>query len=127
MSNIETVIARVQKQEGPSQELDVAIAQAVWPQLARYAPHCVGDYPIFWSDPFYKQTCPEFTYSLDAALKLVPDDHDWIVASVNGQVGGTPYACVGNEKSHYADTPVLSLVLAALRARLTATPQVAAA
>jgi hypothetical protein len=127
VSKIEEVAARVQKQEGPSRGLDIAIAQAVWPQLSRYAPYCVGDEPIFWEEPFRKQPCPEFTSSLDAALRLVPDGHDWIVASVNGQVGGTPYACVGGDRDHYADTPVLSLVLACLRARLAAPTSVGAA
>jgi hypothetical protein len=60
---------------------------------------------------------PAYTGSLDAALTLVPPDHDWIVASVNGQVGGTPYASVGDEKMHFGETPVLSLCIAALRAR----------
>ena len=124
---MEEVIAKVQTADGPSRELDVAIARSAWPQPTRYAPHCVGEESIFWGDPFYKQPCPEFTESFDAALRLVPEDHDWIVAFVNGHVGGTPYACVGNEDSHYAATPVLSLVLAALRARAAASTQVEAA
>jgi len=55
-----------------SRELDVEIAQAVWPQLDRYAPHCKGEEPIFWEDPFRKRQCPEFTKSLDAAMTLIP-------------------------------------------------------
>lgn len=61
---------------------------------------------------------PKYTASLDAALTLVPPEHDWIVAAVNGQVGGTPYACVGSTEAHYGETPVLSLCLAALRAEV---------
>lgn len=58
-----------------------------------------------------------FTSSFDAALSLVPDDHDWIVASVNGHYGGTPYACVGSREEHFGETAVLSLCIAAVRAR----------
>lgn len=68
---------RCEKAEGPIRELDVAIAQAVWPQLTHYAPHCRGEEPIFWDDPFRKQPCPHFTASLDAALTLVPEGFRW--------------------------------------------------
>ena len=60
-----------------------------------------------------------YTTSLDAALTLVPEGYDWIVADVNGHVGGTPYACVGDEKQHFGETPCLSLCIAALKARET--------
>ena len=59
---------------------------------------------------------PLYATSFDAALTLVPDDYDWIIASVNGQVGGTPYAQVG-DVTKYAETAVLSLCAAALAAR----------
>lgn len=65
----------------------------------------------------YSADSPKYTASLDAAMSVVPADYDWIVASVNGQVGGTPYACVGSTKEHFAETPVLSLLLAAILAR----------
>jgi hypothetical protein len=57
-----------------------------------------------------------FTISIDAALSLTSrDQYDYQVGFVNGHVGGTPFAEVGQEKS-YADTPALSLCAASLRA-----------
>lgn len=61
-----------------------------------------------------------YTASLDAALTLVPADHDWVVGNVNGHVGGTPYACVGSRDQHFAATPALALCAASLRARAAA-------
>src|SRR5690348_5636951 len=50
---------------GPARELDVAIAQTIWPQLTQYQTYCVGDdEPLFFADPFYKQPCPHFTASI---------------------------------------------------------------
>ena len=89
------IIARVQVAAGPDRAIDKAIRVAL------------GYPPKPW----------DYTSSLDAALSLVPEGYDWIVANVNGHHGGTPYACVGSDQSHHAATPVLSLVLAALRAR----------
>lgn len=42
---------------------------------------------------------------------------DWILASVNGHVGGTPWGCVGvsEEDASYAATPLLSLWLSYFR------------
>jgi hypothetical protein len=45
-------------------------------------------------------------------------DLDWIIANVNGHLGGTPYAQVGNVKDSYAATPMLSLWLAYFRFKL---------
>jgi hypothetical protein len=64
---------------------------------------------------------PEYTASLDAAVKLVPDDMPW-------DIGGNtacPYATVWNADKTcpheryqvLADTPALALCIAALRAR----------
>lgn len=64
----------------------------------------------------HERNAPTYTSSMEAALRLVPVEHDWIVASVNGHVGGTPYACVGSEKEHFGATPVISLCIAALQA-----------
>lgn len=60
---------------------------------------------------------PHYTTSLDAALTLVPCEWDWIIGSINGQIGGTPYATVGDITA-FGETPTTSLCLAALKARL---------
>jgi hypothetical protein len=58
-----------------------------------------------------------YTTSLDAALSLVDlDQYDYVVGSVNGQVGGTPYAQVG-QHTCYSGTVPLALCAAALTAR----------
>ena len=59
---------------------------------------------------------PLYTSSFDAAFALVPEDVDWIVGNVNGHMGGTPYAQVGDIVV-YTETPILSLCAAALRFR----------
>lgn len=59
---------------------------------------------------------PHYASRWDDAFTLVPDEHDWIVGSVNGHMGGTPWAQVGHETCH-AETALLSLVAAALTAR----------
>lgn len=110
--------ARVEKAEGPVRELDVAIAQAVWPQLTHYAPHCRGEEPIFWDDPFRKQPCPYFTASIDLALTLVPDGHG---GSVHWHPNLMPtakvWATIHAVQYGIAKSRALALCAAALRAR----------
>jgi hypothetical protein len=118
---------RVEKLAGPNRELDEMIALT----LNIYVRERRGNDRQYWfykvgGDDYERRSTnryagrdglPSYTESFDAAMTLVPEVYDWIVASVNGQIGGTPYACVGDEKAHFAETPVLSLVLACLRAR----------
>lgn len=98
------LIARLERATEGSRELDFEIAEYLDKIGVKYATTIEGH-------------TPEWTQSLDAALSLVPEGHDWIVADVNGHVGGTPYACVGSKKPHFAETPALALCVAALRAR----------
>lgn len=105
------------EREPASRELDVLVAQSVWPQLTHYGPQCVGDEPIFWEDPFRKMPCPEFTTSFDAAVRLVPEHHDYILEHVNG--GLTICARVGHNdpnRNSWGDTDAQALTAAALRA-----------
>ncbi|MHB1208054.1 MAG: hypothetical protein ACYCZX_20995, partial [Rhodospirillaceae bacterium] len=60
---------------------------------------------------------PEYTRNLDAALSVVPEGYDWIVAHTNG--GLTIHACVGGTKEIFGTTPALALCAAALLARIT--------
>lgn len=104
------LIDRLEKAAGPDRELDRAIAAAIiqWPTGID------GDAVMGMQDA---EHLTPYTSSIDAALTLVPEGHDWVVGDVNGQVGGTPYACVGSTKKHFGETAVLSLCIAALRAR----------
>jgi hypothetical protein len=69
-----------------------------------------------WHGWGWEADVPPFTASIDAALMLVPEDHDWIIYNVNGHVGGTPSARIGMSEA-YGFTPALSLCIAALKAR----------
>lgn len=88
------------EREEASRTLDVAIARAIEPDRPRSK---------------YDPNLSRFTVSLDAAVTLVPDEYDWIVARANG--GLTIHACVGNTTEHFGGTPALALCAAALRAR----------
>jgi len=70
-ATLEALRERVRKAEGPDRELDEAICLGVFPDLRPAAPHCVGDDPIFWDEPFYKKRPPKLTASIDAAVALV--------------------------------------------------------
>jgi len=73
-------------------------------------------------NPIHRRAAPRYTSSIDAALTLLPPDPtnentgkaDWRVENTNG--GVTPNAQVGKYVAH-AETPELSLCLAALRMR----------
>lgn len=106
MDNIDVLIERLQAATTPDRDLDIAIAEVAF-DIDKGTDE-VKFYGV--------ERVPQYTHSVDDALTLVPEEHDWVVASVNGQVGGTPYACVGSDESHYGETPVLSLCIAALRA-----------
>lgn len=115
------LIERLEKAAGPDRELDfdLHLARGLNASKSRrrdgqgswwvYDAYDEGGYGL--------QSLPSYTASIDAALMLVPAEHDWVVSNVNGHVGGTPYACCGSDKAHFAATPVLSLCLAAMRAR----------
>lgn len=134
---IEELIEKVSAATGPDRQLDVEIAIAtcvvdssINPRLVREMRQDEDDHGWVlyeYDGENFTDCAKSFSSSFDAALSLVPENNDWIVGSVNGQIGGTPYACVGSEKAHYAETPVLSLVLAALHARVAATSRVVAA
>jgi hypothetical protein len=51
----------------------------------------------------------------DTIAFIEKQDLDWVIANVNGHMGGTPYAQVGYVKDNYAATPLRSLWLAYFR------------
>jgi hypothetical protein len=127
------LIAKLEAAKEGSRELDVAIVYALHPDIGPYRPHCAGEEPRFWQDPFYKQPCPKFTTSLDAALSLVPADPAnkgkamlWSVTHDEDGVGGPRgyIAAIGKGYhdpqfiyGHHDTNPALALCIAALRAR----------
>ena len=111
------LIERLEKASAPDRELDVAIVYALYPEIGPYRPHCVGDEPIFYQDPFYKQRCPKFTASIDAAMRLVPEGWSWRVGNLPS---GKGFADLGTQKSLQCiegATPAIALCIAALRVR----------
>lgn len=112
------LIARLESADGPSRELDWAIAESLgWTRcqvgqvIACYAP----------GDPHMKAGAPRYTASIDAALTLVPEGWHMSVnttvgallqgsAAVRDRDGGPSFASA-------ASTPALALAAAALKAR----------
>lgn len=90
----------LQKAEGPSRALDRTIHSSI---LGSRSPAwaCSLDYNA--TIAFFEQ-----------------DGCDWIVGSVNGHVGGTPWACVGvrEDQASYGATPLISLWLSYFRLKL---------
>ncbi|MFZ5674261.1 MAG: hypothetical protein ACOZAM_14970 [Pseudomonadota bacterium] len=67
----EELLSRLESGSGADKELDLAIATMAFPEAGPCTPLCEGNEPIFWHSPLYKQPCPTYTSSLDAALSLV--------------------------------------------------------
>lgn len=78
--------------------------------------HMPGKVAIKESD--FWQDAPRYTSSLDVAVTLIPDGHDWILKHING--GLTIGARVGHndpDRTSWGDTAAGALCAAALRAR----------
>lgn len=119
MSTLLEVAKKCMQADGPNRDLDVSIVYALHPDIGNYQPHCQGDEPIFWQDPYRKQRCPKFTASMDAAETLFPDNTEviqyWILGkkpSVNARHGDTHVTANGNTKA-------LALCAAALELRVS--------
>jgi hypothetical protein len=115
------LITRLEAATEGSRELDDEIARAMLEAKQPIRLMGMSDdepsVPVFQYADGSTGTSLRYTTSLDAAVTLIPEGYDWIVADVNGHVGGTPYACVGDETQHFGETPALAFCIAALRAR----------
>lgn len=125
MSDLTSLIERIEAATEGSRELDVAVILALHPEAGPYQPYCQGDEPIFWNDPYRKMRCPKVSTSIDAALTLLPEGLDWLVRTGDRAAGGHPYGHVyeGNTfglGEAFATTPALALLAAILRARQAA-------
>lgn len=129
MKDAATLLAlaeRVEALTGPDREVDAEIACAlrIGPNLPDWALRWDGDWtPTIAGHavlrhlddspgPSFKSR--EYTTSLDAAMTLVPENFDWVIARTNG--GLTVYAQCGDGEQWFAATPALALTAAALRA-----------
>lgn len=79
MIDLPALIEKLSGLKGPDREVDVAIVQAIYPDIGECTSHCVGDDPIFWRAPYYKEKCPPLTASLDAVTALIErDGYQWL-------------------------------------------------
>lgn len=121
MSDLTSLIERIEAATEGSRELDVAVIMALYPGAGPYAPYCQGDEPIFWNDPYRKMRCPKVSTSIDAALTLLPEGFEFEFTNLYG------VAAVGmginTESPCYARREdgniTLALLAAILRARQT--------
>ena len=133
-SALQDLAERIEAADGPDREMDRDIMLAAVPcdrapfrywapmnentghgavdvERVYYAPHCAQAVAV-----------PKFTASLDSALTLVPEGHDWILVDQRATYG-TPFVRVKSGDDRVADwegrapTPALALCAAALRAR----------
>jgi hypothetical protein len=79
---------------------------------------CVDEIECQWRSPDGLQRQPPlFTSSIDDVLEyLLPKDHDWYIGDVACYGGRTRFAHIGHDIDVSADTVVLSLTAACLRA-----------
>lgn len=116
MSGLLELAARCEAAEGPDHDLTEAIARAVGgdirtgPILPDHAPR-----------GFYAGLA--YTYSIDAAMSLVPEEcgHNWSLIG-SDKIGATRGAWQAEVVDELADaaTPALALCAAALKARASA-------
>lgn len=108
------LIARIESATGPDRELDCRIWCAVERQNFDVCRQVVPN--------FGEWLAPSYTASIDAALSLVPDGHQWSLSEC--AMPDRYYAGLGSRKASgrsfvaQAATPALALCAAALKARL---------
>ena len=115
MTDIDTLIRDLEAAPGATREMDVRIevtrraflhglgAAAIASQLARIKGIGIGKFAKAEEVPFY-------TSSIDAALTLVPEPHDFSIQH-------SPWSAIVNKKRGWGRTPALALCIAALKAR----------
>ena len=123
MSSLSELIELVEKAKGPSRELDTLIEIAISPDEARMPWSCKGGHVSrlcgdqHWRDGHARK----FTASIDAALTLLPEGHDWSLFADNGSAmaGCQPASDDGCDMTDVPGaTPALALVAACLKASL---------
>ena len=131
MGDLLKLADRVEGLTGPDREVADDIARALgWTQHSdEDDPVYVGQVSLWWAEPCQEWSTtswpPNYTSSLDAAMKLVPDGYEWQlwhggilslasdVAFISLRVGGKRI----NERRADAASPALALTAVCLRAR----------
>lgn len=135
MTDLSSLIERIEKSEGADREIDARIQ--CWLHGVRYQyhfqPHVGDGTQIEFTRPPKRSRevskdgnppaplvphAPRYTDSVDAALTLVPRDHYWAL-NMMGERTGYNACCVkaGQLEWSEAATPALAICAAALKAR----------
>ena len=124
MSSLSELIERVETASGPDRRIDAAICRIIDLPKCEY-PDCLPDVMVHILDRVESggddPEVPAYTGSLDAALTLVPDGHDWSLFADNGSAmaGCQPASDDGCDMTDvHGATPALAIVAACLKARL---------
>jgi hypothetical protein len=116
------LIERLEKAEGPDRALgDEVLFACGWGcEEAGFGP----DTYLVWSTPDESDTFrdgdqPNPTSSIDAALTLVPEGHDWLVSMGVGEPALAAVALATSVRNSEAEapSPAIALCIAALKAR----------
>jgi hypothetical protein len=116
----------VQMNDSDASALNWKLRQEIRKKLIEVADRCSGacapstsiDHNIYLLQRGVGKVIPQYTRSLDAALSLIPEGHDYILEHVNG--GLTIGARVGHndpDRTAWGDTAALAMCNAALRAQ----------
>ena len=118
MVDLQSLIERLEKAEGPRYELDVAIFEALGARRSRI-PDEIGC-PVWIYHGQTRSAPPPYTASLDAAVGLVRDGAGWTVSNLavpldDGRKHGA--TCDGQAAHFLGATPAIALCIAALKAQ----------
>lgn len=119
MADLQPLISRLEKVEGPDRELDAEIYASIGAVPSEVADPITGT-EIVWIFNGSIGFPPKFTASLDAAVGLVPEGKAWGIEDVGA---GNPlfevYAGDGDDADHFVvhKLAAIALCIAALKAR----------
>jgi hypothetical protein len=127
MSSLSELIERVEKASGPDRRIDAAICRVIdLPKCEE--PDCLPDVYLRNIERVESggddEEIQAYTYSIDAALTLLPEGLLFYVDSGTNRLSDHCHACVHEPVNKrmsggaYGATPVLALVAACLKARL---------
>lgn len=119
---IAVLIAKLEALNGPNFAVENEICETLGLAPEGFEQNAQGGWTQYVAarDDVQIWRCPAYTYSLDAAARLIPDGHDWALHADNGAaIAGCMPA--SEDGCYYSDshgaTPAIALCIAALKAR----------
>jgi hypothetical protein len=131
MSDLQSLIERVEKASGPCRELDADVFRAIGAPVPfqwfnKVAALTYDEKQKFWTAPIgdmqLRYEPPHYSASLDAVMALMPDGHTFDLGDCNED--NLPWACITRMSGDCPDydatgsTVVLALLSAILKSRL---------